>query len=421
MLRVKGTLELHGGVTNLSARHEGLLRGTGRDPAGHVLQRPGLVIRTAGTRPTERLLGDDRASALVVHVPVSGGVLQPLVRLCDDIAILAPDGSREGVATGVVDFVQGVFPLVVLEYVAGEHWAEDLIGEHRRPRVGGVHNRGRNEPALRVVALVVTTGQHLAVVRLVRLPKVVGDVAERLFVDDGTHEVLEVSHITHLDGLNMRHQLVPERGPQRTRDVDAGARRALLSLVLERRPHGAGSRRVDVGCHVEKVEVLSTSLTNQPGVASVGVDVRPDLVPDRRERARGSCEAHGGHGGVRNDVVNNVRGIAGNHVDNARGQPSLLEDLQHQVVTEDGRIARLPHDCVAHQRGSSGQVNTDRREIEGRDREDEPLQRTVVDEVPGVVGGDRLLSVDLLGVLAVEAKEVDCLHCRVDLRLPDGL
>ena len=56
-------------------------------------------------------------------------------------------------------------------------------------------------------------------------------------------------------------------------------------------------------------------------------------------------------------------------------------------------------------------------EVERADREHEPLERPVLEPVPGSLSRDRLLLVDAEHVLDVEAPEVDQLARRVDLRL----
>ena len=79
---------------------------------------------------------------------------------------------------------------------------------------------------------------------------------------------------------------------------------------------------------------------------------------------------------------------------------------------------RLPDDRVAHQRRRGGQVAGDRGEVERRDRVDEALERAVVGAVPDARAvRDRLVGEDLLGVVDVEAPEVDQLAGAVDLGL----
>src|SRR5213592_4746589 len=99
----------------------------------------------------------------------------------------------------------------------------------------------------------------------------------------------------------------------------------------------------------------------------------------------------------------------------------ILEQLEDEIVREDRRRGRLPDHGVAHERGRRGEVAADRREVERRDRVHEPLERAVVEEVPGTGRGDRLLGIQPLREVRVEAPEIDQLARRIDLRLVRGL
>ena len=120
--------------------------------------------------------------------------------------------------------------------------------------------------------------------------------------------------------------------------------------------------------------------------------------------------------------LGDVEAVAGQHVDDARRHAGLLEQLHGQVRGELLGRRRLPEHRVAHQRGRGRQVAGDRGEVERRDRVDEALERAVVGAVPdaGAVR-DRLVGEDLLGVVDVEAPEVDQLAGRVDLGLEGRL
>ena len=119
--------------------------------------------------------------------------------------------------------------------------------------------------------------------------------------------------------------------------------------------------------------------------------------------------------------IGDRRGRAGEEVDDAIGQPGLPQQLEDVPVAEGGRRRGLPDDRVAHQRRRRGQVAADRGEVEGRDRVDEPLERAVVEPVPHPGAALRLLPVDPLGEVDVEAEEVDQLAGAVDLGLECGL
>jgi hypothetical protein len=76
----------------------------------------------------------------------------------------------------------------------------------------------------------------------------------------------------------------------------------------------------------------------------------------------------------------------------------------------------LPHSAGGRE------VGGDRGEVEWGDRKHEAVERAILDAVPHLgAGGDRLLGVDALEVVDVEAEEVDELGGGVDLGLMDRL
>ena len=133
---------------------------------------------------------------------------------------------------------------------------------------------------------------------------------------------------------------------------------------------------------------------------------------------RRAGEVDAGQVGVGERDLGDVVAVAREHVDDARREPGLLEQLHGQVGRELLGDGGLPDDGVAHQRRRGRQVAGDRGEVERRDRVDEALERAVVGAVPdaGAVG-DRLLGEDLPGEVDVEPPEVDQLAGRVDLGL----
>ncbi len=148
----------------------------------------------------------------------------------------------------------------------------------------------------------------------------------------------------------------------------------------------------------------------------------PTVAPQVLERRRRAGEVDAGQVGVAERDLRDVEAVAGEHVDHARRQAGLLEQLHRQRRGELLGRRRLPDHRVAHQRRRGRQVAGDRGEVERRDRVDEALERAVVGAVPdaGAVR-DRLLGEDLAGVVDVEPPEVDQLAGRVDLGLERGL
>ena len=92
-----------------------------------------------------------------------------------------------------------------------------------------------------------------------------------------------------------------------------------------------------------------------------------------------------------------------------------------QVAVGERGVGDGERVSVAHEGGGGGEVAADGREVEGGDRVDEALERTILGLVPHARARERLLGVELLRVGRVEAPEVDELAGGVDLGLEDGL
>src|SRR5919204_3390086 len=71
-------VRIHERIPVVPRRDERLLDRARADPADQVPHRPRLVVRARRARAAERLLADDRARRLVVHVEVAGGVAELL-------------------------------------------------------------------------------------------------------------------------------------------------------------------------------------------------------------------------------------------------------------------------------------------------------------------------------------------------------
>ncbi len=142
-----------------------------------------------------------------------------------------------------------------------------------------------------------------------------------------------------------------------------------------------------------------------------------DGLPQPVEGRRRAREVDAGQVRVRHRDLADRLPVAGDQVDDARRQPGRLQEPHRVVRGELLRRRRLPDDGVAHQRRSQREVAGDRREVERRDRQHEPLQRTVVEPVPDPRRADRLLAEQLPSERHVEAQEVDELARGVDLGL----
>src|SRR4051812_49045396 len=105
---------IHERVAVVRRRDELLLDRARRDPADEVPHRAGLVIRAGRPRAAERLLADDRAGRLVVHVEVAGRVAEPVLGGLDGGAVLREHRAREPVRRAAVDEVERVLVAVLV-------------------------------------------------------------------------------------------------------------------------------------------------------------------------------------------------------------------------------------------------------------------------------------------------------------------
>ena len=168
-------------------------------------------------------------------------------------------------------------------------------------------------------------------------------------------------------------------------------------------------------------EVLAAGLADQARVRAVALDVLADRFPHHLEDLGRAREVDTRQLGVMQHALRDLGGAAADEVDHAWRQAGLDEDLQQEVRDEQGLRRRLEHHGVAHEHGRGRQVGGDRREVEGADREDESLERPVLETVPGRRVVVRLLAEELVREVGVVAPEVNGLAGGVDLRLVHGL
>ena len=168
-------------------------------------------------------------------------------------------------------------------------------------------------------------------------------------------------------------------------------------------------------------EVLAAGLADDARVVPIVRDVRADRLPHSLEDRGGAGEVHASEVRACQRGIPDLRARPVDEVDDAGREPGGLVQF-HQVVrgVRRGR-RRLPEDRVPHQRGAAREVAADRREVEGRHREDKTFERPVLHPVPRSGRRQRLLLVDAEHELHVEAEEVRQLTRRVDLGLVDGL
>ena len=296
---------------------------------------------------------------------------------------------------------------------------EDLVAHRLVVGIRGQDQGGADEEPILVGVL--APGDHLGVGAGRRPVDVAADRIEAPPVDDRAHEVSEVRGIPHPQGVGLRGQVVADLPPHGGGNVGPGRRRALLPLVLEGTAHDRGPERGGVGARMRHDEVFAPRLAHQPRVRPVARDVPPHGRPQRLEDLGRAREVQPGEVRVLHGRRRHSDGIARHEVDHPGRQPRLF---QHPVVVvrrQHRVLGRLPEHPASHHRRGAGQVGPDRREVEGADRVDEPLQRPVLEAVPDALLGDGLVVEDALGEVGAEAEEVDRLAGGVDLGLEGGL
>lgn len=418
--RTKSLLEVAG--VDVGGRVDGgLLDSTGRNESVEDGDGTGLVVGTRGTSTTEGLLANDGTSALVVKVHHTRSVAEQVAGTDESVSVSREDGTGKSVLGGGVDELASLLELFVGVSVDGDDGTEDLVDHGNRLGVLGLDNGGLNVPTLRVVTL--TTAKDLTAFLLGSLDET-HDLLERVLGDDGTHEVLELLDRTNRDGSDLVKQLLLELTlPHGLGNIEARESRALLTLVLESGTDGLGDGSVNVGRLVNHVEILTTGLTDDTGVASVLVKVVTNLLPEVTEDVGRASEVKTGKLAVVDGSTDDLLSGTGNELDDTSGETSLEQDLVSDVVGVDRHGRRLPNNDVTSHSGSADKVTSgDGKEVKGRDSKHEALERTVLGSVPGVGRALRgLRRVELLDVLGAEAVEIAKLGSSVNLGLPDVL
>lgn len=374
------SLSIVAGVGNLVGRDKLLLDRPQTDEAGQQVATASLVVGTTGTGTTEGLLADNSTSALAVDVEVTGSVAQGIVGDAENLAVLGEDGAGQTVVAGLVDLLADLGKVGLGGIGVGvddQDGTEELAGEERVVGVAGVVDGGLDVPSLG--GIVGTAGQQLQLGVVLGLIDHVGQLVEGGLVDDRTAEVGEVRGLADLDVLGLGNNVLDELVGDGRGHVGTGGGTALLALELEGSADSLDSRVADIGGLVDQVEVLTTGLTNNAGVAAVLAlgDAVGDLAVEAAEHSSATGEVKGSKVGVVENGVGDLRGVTGDELDDVLGQTGLEEDLVDEPVGSDGGRRRLPDDNVTHQGGSTSQVTANGSEVERTDGVDESLQRTV--------------------------------------------
>src|SRR5262245_30071236 len=95
--RAASAVRSHERVPVMDRRHERLLDRARADPADQVPQRSRLVVGARCACTSERLLADNGAGRLVVHVEVAGRIPELLLGELDRVALASEDSSGQSV------------------------------------------------------------------------------------------------------------------------------------------------------------------------------------------------------------------------------------------------------------------------------------------------------------------------------------
>lgn len=386
---------------------------------------PSLIIRAARSRPAKRLLPHHGAGALAVDIEIARGVPERVFGEADGAAVGGEDGAGEGVSASRVDEGADVCErgMVVRGVdVEAEDGAEELGGEEVVFGVGGEVDGGVDEVAGGVV--VGTACEELELSVLFGVVDYFGECIERRFVDNGADEVGKGCRGADFEGFGFGDEAGFHLGPEGGRDVGAGGGAAFLALVFKGTADGVDDCVMDVCAVVDEVEILAAGFANNAWVAFVSslCNACGNLTVETAEDGGAAGVVQTGELAVGQDSVGDFHSVTRDELNYVGGKTSFHEDLVHKVIGGDCRGRGLPNHDVAHQSRSCGEISGDGGKVERRDGIDETFQWAVFNTVPysrRIV--DRLLCIQILGVLNIEPQEVTEFRSSINLRLPSIL
>jgi len=390
--------------------------------SGKQVAGASLIVGTRLAGTSEPLLANNGTSGLVVDVEVAGGVAQLVGTGSNDRLITSKHRAGQTVVRGGVNLLKNLLVLGIREGNNGQNRAKELLGKERVIEISGLVDSGGNVKALGLVGSTTSNELKLGVSSSIGLD--LSKLVERGLVDHRAREEVEtlsrgsVALVRLTQSLSLSSNNLLELGPSRLRNVDSRSSRALLALEFKSTSDTRLGSVSNISRVVDNVEVLTTGLTNNSGVASVLGEVGCNLLVKGLENAGGTSEVQSSKIGRSKDFLGNKLSITGNKVDNTLGNTSLLENLKEQVVGKDGGSRGLPHNSVTNQGRSTDQVTRNSSEIEGGHGISETLKRSVLSSVPNTGGVlSRLLTVHLISVFGVESEEVSQFASSINLSL----
>lgn len=223
-----------------------------------------------------------------------------------------------------------------------------------------------------------TTSNHFTALLLSLLDDT-RDLVESGLANDRTSKVFPRGARASFDFLGLSDQSVLKAVlPERSRNVAPRKGRALLTRVLESSSDSLNDTRLDVGRRVIEMEVFTTSFTYNSGVAPVDVEVLGNVLPELSEDVGRTSEVETSKLLVINTLLDNLRGVSRDELNDGGRKAGLEEDLVDNVVGVGGHRRGLPDTDVADNDGGANEVTTDSSEVEGSYGKDETLERSVL-------------------------------------------
>ena len=326
-------------IRHLAAPHKILLDTPHTHKPAQQVRTSRLIIRPAGSRPTERLLAHHRPCGLAIHIEVARRVPQRPLGKRGRFTVLRENGPRERVVGCAVDELallgEGVGLGVVVD-INGEDGAEELGGEEWVGRVGGAVD-GRVD----VVALAIVVGAAHQQLELRIGSGGVDDGAEFVeggAVDDGADEIFEVGGRADLEVLGLFDETGVDGRPEGGRYVGPGGGAAFLTLVFEGAADGVDNGIMRVSARMDEMEVLAAGFAYDARVASVRAigDVFGDGAVEAAKDGGAAGVVQTGEVAVGERDGSDLLGISGDELDDIGGEAGFEKDLVDDGVGSDG-------------------------------------------------------------------------------------
>jgi hypothetical protein len=98
----------------------------------------------------------------------------------------------------------------------------------------------------------------------------------------------------------------------------------------------------------ERIYPTPTSLSNNPRITLIRVQVGRNVLPQLLKNEGASREMQRGKARMGNSLCDDLRGGSGHELDDARGQTGFLENFIHNVVRVRRHGRRLPDHDISH-------------------------------------------------------------------------